>query len=161
NIRDGLARASAVLILNAADNGYPFACMEGSGISAARTAASAVLAGEYLMASGRHARTLAVVGTGFIARYVYRFLLGTGWTIDRVQAYDINPSEAKRFLSGTCLASQHLSVEVMPDLASAVRTADLVLFATVVDKPHVHDEHLFDHRPVVLHLSLRDLAPEL
>src|SRR5258707_11153814 len=37
NIGQGLPRASAVLILNGDDNGYPFACMEGSIISAART----------------------------------------------------------------------------------------------------------------------------
>lgn len=161
NISNGLARASAVLILNDDDNGYPIACMEGSIISAARTAASAVLAAEHLMPNGRHATTLAVIGTGLIAQSVHSFLLGTGWTIEKVHAYDINPSAANRFASRSRLGGRHTSVEVMPDLATAARTADLVLFATVAQEPHVHDEHLLAHCPVVLHLSLRDLAPEL
>src|SRR4051812_29695098 len=41
NIRCGLPRAAAVLILNDARSGYPIACIEGSHISTIRTAASA------------------------------------------------------------------------------------------------------------------------
>src|SRR5213595_4264907 len=42
NIQQGFPRASAVLVLNNYENGYPFAFLESSIISAARTAASAV-----------------------------------------------------------------------------------------------------------------------
>ena len=35
----------------------------------------------------------------------------------------------------------------------------MVLFATVASCQHVHDPQLLAHRPVVLHISLRDLAP--
>jgi N-[(2S)-2-amino-2-carboxyethyl]-L-glutamate dehydrogenase len=161
NIRSGVPRASAVLILNSHESGYPFACLEASIISAARTAASAVLAAEHLVADGRRARTLAIVGTGLIARYIYRFLSGTGWNIDRVLLYDINPAEAERFAARVCAPGQHSSVSVAPDLASALGAADLAVFATVAPKPHVHDPALLAHRPVILHISLRDLAPEL
>ena len=41
NHKIGLPRASAVIVLNDAEHGHPIACMEGSIISAVRTAASA------------------------------------------------------------------------------------------------------------------------
>ena len=42
-----------------------------------------------------------------------------------------------------------------------IRSSDLVVFATVAAQPHVGDLSWFDHNPVVLHVSLRDLAPEI
>ena len=35
------------------------------------------------------------------------------------------------------------------------------MFATVAAAPHVHDPAWFAHNPLVLHVSLRDLAPEV
>ena len=37
----------------------------------------------------------------------------------------------------------------------------MVVFATIAGQPHVSDRSWFDHNPLVLHVSLRDLAPEV
>src|SRR5260370_3943274 len=73
NVQKGFPRASAVLILNSYETGYPFAILESSIISAARTAASAALAPYWFNRQSPDAQVLGIVGTGFIARYVYDF----------------------------------------------------------------------------------------
>jgi len=42
-----------------------------------------------------------------------------------------------------------------------IRSSDVVVFATVAAEPHVQELSWFDHNPLVLHVSLRDLAPEI
>ncbi|GAA4912642.1 ornithine cyclodeaminase/alanine dehydrogenase-like protein (mu-crystallin family) [Streptomonospora salina] len=71
NIDESIPRASAALLMNDYRTGYPFACMEAAQISAARTAASAVLAAEVLLGSRRG--RLAVVGAGIISRNILEF----------------------------------------------------------------------------------------
>lgn len=159
NIKSGFPRASAALLLNSHEHGYPFACMEASVISAARTAASAVLAAKALVGQ-QHVLAFGIIGAGLIARYVYRFLMGTGWTMDRLKLYDTDRAMAERFVSRWCDPGHH-DVEIASDLASVLGTCDLVLFATVAPRPHVDDARLLVHHPVVLHLSLRDLAPAI
>src|SRR6058998_2861198 len=114
NVKRGFPRASAVLVLNRHDTGYPFAILESSIISAARTAASAVLAAYWLSGRSRRAHSLGIVGTGFIARYVYDFLVDTGWEIEEVRLYDVSPIESEKFKSTACRPDRHSSVTVVP-----------------------------------------------
>ena len=159
NVQRGFPRASAVLVLNSYDTGYPFAILESSIISAARTAASAVLAAYWLSGRSRRAQSLGIVGTGFIARYVYDFLVGTGWAIEEVRLYDRSPLESEKFRTTACRLDQHRMVTIEPDVEHLVRASDLILFTTVASVPHIADLALFEHNPLVLHVSLRDLAP--
>src|SRR5262249_19629194 len=157
NVQQGFPRASAILVLNRSDTGYPFAVLEGSIISAARTAASAVLAAQWLNAQSCRASSLGIVGTGFIARYVYEFLVGTGWTIDDVRLYDRSPLESEKFRERACRREHHRTVAIAPTVTELVRSCDLILFTTVASSPHIADASLFEHNPLVLHISLRDL----
>ncbi len=161
NIQRGFPRASAVLVLNNYETGYPFAILESSIISAARTAGSAALAAHWLNGQSGRVRSLGIVGTGFIARYVYEFLVDTGWAIEEVRLHDRSPHESEKFSNTACRLEQHRTVTVVPDVAQLVRASDLILFTTVASTPHVVDAALFEHNPLVLHLSLRDLAPEI
>ena len=95
NVRSGIPRASAVLILNDHDTGYPFACLESSIISATRTAASAALAADRL-GRGRPSPTrVGFFGTGLIARYIHTFLTGTGFTFDEVGVHDLSTRQLR------------------------------------------------------------------
>ncbi|BAG19420.1 MULTISPECIES: 2,3-diaminopropionate biosynthesis protein SbnB [Streptomyces] len=155
----GIPRASAVLLLNDPDTGYPAACLESSVISATRTAASAVLAAETL-GGGRSARRVGVVGTGLIARHVWKFLRDLDWQIDGFTLYDLDPAAARSF-GEELTAEGAKEFTVADDVAQAFTECDLVILTTVAGEPHIHDPKLLDHAPLVLHLSLRDLAPEM
>src|SRR5437867_584642 len=161
NVQRGFPRASAVLVLNSYETGYPLAILESSIISAARTAASAVLAAHWLSGQSSRAHSLGIVGTGLVARYVYDFLVDTGWAIEEVRLYDRSPLESEKFRDSVCRLEQHRTVTVVPDVEELVRACDLIVFTTTASTPHIDNPALFEHNPLVLHISLRDLAPEI
>jgi ornithine cyclodeaminase/alanine dehydrogenase-like protein (mu-crystallin family) len=74
--------------------------------------------------------------------------------------YDIDPAHAKG-LAEHLAAAQPARVRVHDSIEELLRDSDLVVFATVAGTPHVHDPGLFAHNPLVLHVSLRDLSPEV
>jgi N-[(2S)-2-amino-2-carboxyethyl]-L-glutamate dehydrogenase len=161
NVAAGIPRASAVLILNDPDTGYPFACLEGSIISATRTAASAALAADRLTRCRHRPTRVGFVGTGLIARYVHTFLVGTGWSFDEVGVHDLSPESAAGFRGYLERAGTPGQITVHNTAEQLIRSSDLVVFATVAARPHVHEVSWFAHHPVVLHVSLRDLAPQI
>ncbi|GAA1311314.1 2,3-diaminopropionate biosynthesis protein SbnB [Saccharothrix xinjiangensis] len=161
NVAHGLPRASAVLILNDPVTGYPFACLESSIISATRTAASAALAADRLTRDRPRPRRVGFVGAGLIARYVHTYLAGTGLRFDRLGVHDLSRSSADGFAGHLRDLVGDTPVEVHERVEDLIRASDLIVFATVAGTPHVHDPDLFAHAPVVLHLSLRDLAPDV
>jgi N-[(2S)-2-amino-2-carboxyethyl]-L-glutamate dehydrogenase len=161
NVEAGVPRASAVLILNDHDTGYPFACLESSIISATRTAASAALAADHLTRNRQRPTRIGFFGTGLIARYIHTFLTGTGWTFDEIGIHDLSAHSAAGFrdyLEQTGTTGQ-ITVHDSPE--ELIRSSDLVVFATIAGEPHISDPGWFDHNPLVLHVSLRDLAPEI
>jgi N-[(2S)-2-amino-2-carboxyethyl]-L-glutamate dehydrogenase len=159
NVERNIARASAVIILNSTETGYPYACLEASVISATRTAASAVLGAEILLGKRRASR-VGVVGAGLIARHVWHFLRDLGWEIGAYRVYDVRRSAAET-LASDMSAGSTTDVAVAPTLSGAFEDCDLVVIATVAKEPHIDEPALLAHSPVVLHLSLRDLAPKL
>lgn len=161
NVAAGIPRASAVLVLNDHDTGYPFACLESSVISATRTAASAALAADQLSHGRPRARRVGFVGAGLIARYVHTFLAGTGWSFDEIGVHDLSADSAAGFRGHLERTGTAARVTVHDSAEQLIRSSDLVVFATVAGRPHVHDPSWFAHVPVVLHVSLRDLAPEV
>jgi N-[(2S)-2-amino-2-carboxyethyl]-L-glutamate dehydrogenase len=161
NVAAGIPRASAVLILNDHDTGYPFACLEASIISATRTAASAVLAADWLSRSRPRPTRVGFVGAGLIARYIHTFLAGTGWLFDEIGVHDLSADSAAGFRGYLEQAGTTGQVTVHGSAEGLVRASDLVVFATVAAEPHVREVSWFGHHPVVLHVSLRDLAPQI
>lgn len=156
NRASNLARASAVLILNDGETGYPLACIEASLISSTRTAASAALAAEH-MTPDPFTGTLGVIGTGVIARNTVEWLLFRKWKFSKVNLFDLDRKEAEHFAKW--LREQHkIEAEIRSSIEETLRDSSLSLFTTTALEPYLSDEKLFAHAPTVLHLSLRDIA---
>lgn len=161
NVTAGLPRASAVLILNDQDTGFPIACLEASIISATRTAASAALAADWISRTRPRPTRVGFFGAGLIARYLHTLLTGTGWSFDETGVYDVSGESTAGFRGHLERAAAPGRITVHDDPEQLIRSSDLVIFATVASTPHVSDLSWFAHHPVVLHVSLRDLAPEV
>jgi ornithine cyclodeaminase len=150
------------LILNDHDTGYPLACLEASVISATRTAASAALAADQLSRSrGPRPRRVGFIGAGLIARYIHTFLAGTGWSFDEIGVHDLSADSATGFRGYLEQSGSAGRVSVYDSAETLIRGSDLVVFATVAAAPHISDVSWFAHNPLVLHVSLRDLAPQI
>lgn len=163
NTAHKLPRASAVLILNDPATGFPYACLESSLISATRTAASAVLGAE-LLNGGRAPIRVGFIGTGLIAEHVRFFLRDLRWPLVSATVFDLSDRTAQAFaarLQDEGEAHGGPEVRVVTDAAEVFAASDVVVIATVAAQPHLSDPSLLDSRPIVLHLSLRDLAPDL
>ncbi|GFE15832.1 2,3-diaminopropionate biosynthesis protein SbnB [Streptomyces glebosus] len=162
NVGAGIPRASAVLILNDHDTGYPLACLESSIISAARTAASAALAADRISAArGNRPARIGFFGVGLIARYIHTYLARTGWEFDEIGVHDLSAAHAGGFADYLRQSGESGTVTVHDSAEELIRSCDLVVFATVAGTPHVAEPGWFAHNPLVLHVSLRDLSPEV
>lgn len=161
NVAAGIPRASAVLILNDHDTGYPFSCLESSIISATRTAALASSAADWLSRGRQRPTRVGFFGVGLIARYIHTFLAATGWSFDEIGVHDLSADSAAGYCGYLERSGTASRITVHDSAEQLIRSCDLVVFATVAGQPHVSDLSWFAHNPLVLHVSLRDLAPEI
>lgn len=157
NLEKDLDRASAVIILNSAQTGRPQAIMEGSVVSAKRTAASAALAASKLTAGPP--RAVGIIGCGPINFEVSRFLLAVWPELRRFYVFDVDAERAKQFRQ-KC-GQLNVEAEVVPELTTALREAELISFATTAGTPHVVSLSQCIPGSTILHVSLRDLSPEV
>jgi N-[(2S)-2-amino-2-carboxyethyl]-L-glutamate dehydrogenase len=160
NIEQGLDRASAVIVLNSVHTGRPEAVLEGSIISAKRTAASAAVAAQYLH-SARQTNKAGFVGCGLINFEIARFLLAVFPNLKELFIYDLDPARANRFKQLCESTFEGISLERSANINSLFRSCSLVSFATTANVPHITHAPELSPDHTILHISLRDLSPEI
>ncbi len=137
NAARGLPGLYAAYLLFDAVTGEPLALMDGSVITARRTAAASALAASWLARDD--ARRLLVVGAGAVARLLpaaYRVVR----PIERVVVWARKP-DAARGLAGQW-RGEGVDAVAADDLEAAVREADIVSCATLATAPVVHGRWL-------------------
>jgi ornithine cyclodeaminase len=120
----------AAIVLVDPDNGTPCALMDGTYITATRTAAAAALAARLL--ARPDAKTLAIIGTGVQARsHVQAFAHLREWTEVTLGGRDAGK---------VAQLAAELGVSAAPSIEEAVRGADVVAATTHASEPVVRAE---------------------
>ncbi|MGE5830041.1 MAG: 2,3-diaminopropionate biosynthesis protein SbnB [Micromonosporaceae bacterium] len=155
NVANGLPRASAVLVLNDYDTGYPIALLEAASISAARTAASAAAVARVIARAVPGDGRVGVIGAGIIARSILSYLAATSYHVGDAVIYDLDGSSAAS-LSRFVVDELGIPARVASTVDEALAPAT-VITATTALRPHIATPM----RPgqVALHISLRDFEP--
>jgi ornithine cyclodeaminase len=159
NINAGMDRASAVVVLNSLATGRPEAIIEGAIISAKRTAASAALAAQTLHENGCDA--VGLLGCGLINFEVARALLAVFPAIRTFTIFDLSAARADDFKRRFQTISPHIRVELAQDATRLLHSSRLISIATTATTPHIFSLAGCERASTILHVSLRDLAPEL
>lgn len=119
------------------ETGTPLALMDGTYITATRTAAGSALASRYL--ARRDARVLSIIGSGVQARaHARAFRSWPGLELVRVAGRDRSATE--RLASE--LVAAGTPAEAAPTIEDAVRSADIVCATTHADTPVVRRDWL-------------------
>ena len=158
NLHLGVDRASAVVILNSPQTGRPEAVLEGSVISAKRTAASAALAAQCLL-SGSKVGRVGMIGCGLINFEIARFLLAVFPAAETFVLFDKDEARAKQFENKKIFDG--VGVEIAKDVKAVLRNCPLISIATTALTPHIGELRECPRGSAILHISLRDLTPEV
>jgi ornithine cyclodeaminase len=159
NVQRGLERASAVIVLNERATGRPIAVIEGSIISKQRTAASAALASRVL--AREMPECIGLVGCGPINAAIAEFLQVEWPGVRNLLAYDLDVGRAAEFASHLMDRREACEVQVASSLDEVLARCPLVSFATTTITPHVESLENCPVDAVILHISLRDLGPDV
>src|SRR5215470_6778529 len=160
NLELGMERASALVVLNSLQTGMPEAILEGSLISAKRTAASAALAARWLH-GGKKMNRMGLVGCGLINFEITRFQLAIFPELKHLVIYDMDMARAEQFSRKCQETFDGLEVEIVKELKTALGTSSLISLATTANSPYIENLSEISPGAVLLHISLRDLAPQI
>jgi ornithine cyclodeaminase len=156
--RHGIERASAVIVLNDPDTHRPVAVMEGGLINAARTAAVSAVAARHLARPGF--ATLTCIGCGPIGRRQVLTVLEQFPSVRTVWLYDLKPAAAVALAGELASRRPKVEVNIAAGAEAAVRAGDVVVTATVADRPWLPAAWL---RPGTLlaNVSIMDAAKDV
>lgn len=158
NIERGMDRASAVIVLNDTNTGYPRTLLEGSLISARRTAASAVLTTGLLSPMPRR---MALIGCGMINFEIARMASRAFRSFEGIALFDVLRDRAESCGERLSAVDGVPPAEVAATFEEACSSCDLISIATTASHPHILEKNVFQAGAVILHVSLRDLNPHL
>ena len=134
NPKRGLDAHQGSVLLHSAETGELMAVMNGSAITAIRTAAVSGLATKVLACDD--ATEVAIVGTGVQGRSHLEAMAAVGG-FERMRVASRNPDNAKAFVKEHA-GKVPFTLTAFPDVRSAVQGADVIVTATNAREPVIH-----------------------
>jgi ornithine cyclodeaminase/alanine dehydrogenase-like protein (mu-crystallin family) len=137
NLERGLPTIQAIVNLFDPTTGSPLAVMDGGVLTALRTGAASAVSAKYM--APRERGPIAIVGTGYQARYQLRFVSYV-YRTDEVRVYDIREAAAESFKE----YAESLGFRVVKcrSAAEAVEGARVVIEATTTRTPVIEGRYL-------------------
>jgi ornithine cyclodeaminase len=139
NRERGLPRASALIILNSPDTGFPIAVMDGALISAVRTGAFTALGAKHL--APRHTRKIGIIGAGVQARTQAWGLLRAIPNVEQISVYN-RTRERAELLAKELKCQWNAPVVIADSIREALRDADVALTVTSSLEPIISPEYI-------------------
>ena len=131
NVQRGLPTVSAEALLLDVETGRLLAILNGTVLTALRTAAACALSVKLL--APRKGGVLTIVGTGYQARYILRFV-STVFQIEKLELFDIDSRRARDFAEYANTLGIG-DVVVRSDIACALRESTVVIESTTAKEP--------------------------
>jgi ornithine cyclodeaminase/alanine dehydrogenase-like protein (mu-crystallin family) len=137
NLERGLPTIQAIVNLFDPTTGSPLAVMDGGVLTALRTGAASAVSAKYM--APRERGPIAIVGTGYQARYQLRFVSYV-YRTDEVRIYDIREAAAESFKE----YAESLGFRVVRcrSATEAVEGARVVIEATTTRTPIIEGRYL-------------------
>lgn len=147
----GLPRANAIVVLNDPETRAPLCMMDGTMISAVRTAVVQAIACRFLARKGPAA--IGLVGCGRIGGLILTVLRAWFPSVRQYSAFDIDPNRVESFRAH--MAKQDISVEKVGRFEDALSDADIGIVATTAEEAYVPPS-CFKKGALFLNVSLMD-----
>ena len=150
----GLPRGIGLIVLTSRETGLPLAIMDGTVVSAMRTAAITGLSCRLLARAG--ASTVALLGAGAQARTQVMALAHELKDMKEVLVFDVDPRRSHVFAGAQAALFPVVRFRVAPSAEHACRAADVVVPVTIAPDPYIEPEWL---RPGSLLVSISSIDP--
>ncbi|MDA4112358.1 MAG: NAD(P)-binding domain-containing protein [Thaumarchaeota archaeon] len=145
-IRRGLPGAFAVSLISDIDTGVPIAIMDADFLASMRTGAASAIASKYL--ARKNSRSIALIGTGHLARNMLDAHIEFGFPIDSMKVWSRSASNREEFAKRASEKYRILAVPVESP-GDAIRGADIVCCCTPSQEPRV----MFDDIKPGVHIN--------
>lgn len=136
--RFALPNIQGLILLSEAMNGSPLAVMDSIEITILRTGAATAVAARHL--ARPDSRTITICGCGTQGRIQLR-ALRTALPLEQVYAFDVNHDQAHSF-ARELSQEAGIAVEVVQDIASAVRKSDVCVTCTPAKKHFLEKDYV-------------------